>query len=59
MIIPRQNGPNKGRDIEIETIISLYWEKHGWDPNTGIPTIETIKKLKLDKFFKELIKIGR
>lgn len=48
---PRQSGPNKGRGVQMEPIVSLHWEKHGWDPNTGHPTEDTIKRLKIDQFF--------
>jgi aldehyde:ferredoxin oxidoreductase len=52
---PRQSGPNKGRGVQMEPIVSLHWEKHGWDPNTGHPTAETVKKLKIDQLFAKVV----
>jgi aldehyde:ferredoxin oxidoreductase len=58
---PRQSGPNKGRGVQMEPIVSLHWEKHGWNPNTGHPTMETVEKLNLnqlleiDLFFDQVV----
>jgi aldehyde:ferredoxin oxidoreductase len=52
---PRQSGPNKGRGVQMAPIVSLHWEKHGWDPNAGHPTEATIKKLKIDQFFDQVV----
>jgi len=53
---PRQSGPNRGRGVQMEPIVSLHWEKHGWDPNTGHPTNETVQRLGLDQFFGEVVR---
>lgn len=36
-------GANKGRSIEIEEMMSGYWEQFGWDGSTGRPMAEQIK----------------
>ncbi|NOY70753.1 MAG: aldehyde ferredoxin oxidoreductase family protein [Deltaproteobacteria bacterium] len=34
---PQENGPNKGRSVEIDELMKRYWEHFGWDPETGKP----------------------
>jgi len=38
-------GPNRGRTYDLETMMSKYWERFGWDPQTGKPTDQTMEKL--------------
>ncbi|WP_300668068.1 aldehyde ferredoxin oxidoreductase family protein [Desulfoluna sp.] len=38
-------GANKGRTVEIETMMRDYWLQFGWDPETGKPFHETIQEL--------------
>ena len=38
-------GANKGRTVDIETMMQDYWTQFGWDPDTGKPLAETIKEL--------------
>lgn len=33
----QKEGANKGRTIEIETMMRRYWEQFGWDGDTGRP----------------------
>ncbi len=33
----QEEGANKGRTIEIETMMRRYWEQFGWDGDTGRP----------------------
>ncbi|HVN72236.1 MAG TPA: aldehyde ferredoxin oxidoreductase family protein [Desulfomonilia bacterium] len=41
---PLKEGANKGRTVEIETMMSLYWEQFGWDSKTGTPTRECLQR---------------
>lgn len=44
-------GPAKGvvlKEEGFQSVLSGYYEARGWDPKTGIPTDETLKKLGLD-----------
>ena len=46
--IPAQkHGANKGRTIDLDRFIEDYWNAFGWNPNTGIPTNESLQKLEL------------
>lgn len=38
-------GANKGRSIDIEAMMTHYWEQFGWDSQTGKPSQETMKRL--------------
>jgi aldehyde:ferredoxin oxidoreductase len=38
-------GANKGRSIEIEAMMSRYWEQFGWNGDTGIPSVEQVEKI--------------
>jgi aldehyde:ferredoxin oxidoreductase len=42
---PQTRGANKGRSVDLEPMIKDYWTLFGWDPETGIPSQETIDKL--------------
>ncbi|MBN2299389.1 MAG: aldehyde ferredoxin oxidoreductase family protein [Deltaproteobacteria bacterium] len=42
-----QEGPNKGRSVDIDLFMSKYWDYFGWDPQTGKPTHETMNRLNL------------
>jgi aldehyde:ferredoxin oxidoreductase len=41
---PQARGANKGRTVNIEKMMSDYWGLFDWDPETGIPTADTLKK---------------
>ena len=43
---------------ELDEMLEEYYETRGWDPKTGIPTKETLEKLKLDDVAQELKKMG-
>jgi aldehyde:ferredoxin oxidoreductase len=45
---PQSEGANKGRTVPIEDLRRGYWRQLGWDPETGVPTTETLHRLKLD-----------
>lgn len=42
---PQTRGANKGRSVDIEPMMKDYWTLFGWDPETGIPSQETIERL--------------
>jgi aldehyde:ferredoxin oxidoreductase len=45
----QQEGANRGRSFDLETMIRDYWREIGWDDQTGIPTIETMRILGLEE----------
>ncbi|MFX1401637.1 MAG: aldehyde ferredoxin oxidoreductase C-terminal domain-containing protein, partial [Promethearchaeota archaeon] len=48
---PHTKGPAKGYTLKedgYQKILTGYYEARGWDKETGIPTDETLKKLRLD-----------
>ena len=40
-------GPNKGRSFDLGKMMRDYWAEIGWDPESGVPTLETIEELGL------------
>lgn len=38
-------GANKGRKVDVDTMMKDYWELFGWDRETGIPLKETVNKI--------------
>ena len=44
---PQESGPNSGAQVKLEEMRRLYWSEIGWDPETGIPTQETLLALGL------------
>lgn len=44
---PAAAGANRGRSIDIEALLRAYWANFGWDPHTGHPLPETLKRLGL------------
>jgi len=51
---PLTTGPLKGITIDLQTLISKYCEKMGWDPKTGKPSEEKLKELGLENIAKDL-----
>lgn len=45
---PLESGPNKGATLDMDRMREHYWAEIGWDPQTGVPTEQTIKELGLD-----------
>ncbi len=41
-------GANKGRSVDVDSMMKDYWELLGWDRETGIPSRELIKKVDID-----------
>jgi aldehyde:ferredoxin oxidoreductase len=48
---PQVIGPNRGRSFDLGKMMEDYWREIGWDPESGVPTVETIEELGL----KELV----
>ncbi|MEW6333574.1 MAG: aldehyde ferredoxin oxidoreductase C-terminal domain-containing protein [Thermodesulfobacteriota bacterium] len=50
------DGPAQGRDImrKWDWMVENYYTQMGWDPKTGIPTTETLKRLGLEEAAKDL-----
>jgi len=42
---PQDKGANKGRSVNLDKLMSEYWQYFGWDTKTGKPTMETKQKL--------------
>jgi aldehyde:ferredoxin oxidoreductase len=40
-------GPNRGRSFDLGKMMRDYWDEIGWDPESGVPTPETIEELGL------------
>ena len=45
---PLESGANAGKVIPIEQMMKMHWSLFGWNPETGIPEAETLRKLNLD-----------
>jgi len=42
---PQTRGANKGRTVDVDTMMQDYWELFGWDRETGHPTEETLNRV--------------
>jgi len=49
MKTPLSEGESAGTVINLDLMIDEYYQARGWDPTTGHPTKETLKRLELDK----------
>jgi aldehyde:ferredoxin oxidoreductase len=45
---PLAQGPTAGRTVDVDAQVRDYLEAMGWDPQTGVPTRETLERLGLD-----------
>ncbi len=45
---PSEDGPHRGVTVDVDTQVRDYLEAMGWDPETGVPTEETLLGLGLD-----------
>jgi len=43
-----KDGPNKDQIVELESMKREFYEICGWNPDTGMPTIEKVRELKLE-----------
>ncbi len=39
-IPPQQDGANRGRTLDLDELVRLYWQESGWDAQTGLPPQE-------------------
>jgi aldehyde:ferredoxin oxidoreductase len=46
---PLTEGASKGTVFELEPMIDEYYAERGWDNETGVPTVETLRRLGLDR----------
>lgn len=44
---PLEKGPNRGSTLDLDQMRHNYWAEIGWDPETGVPTPETLAELGL------------
>jgi aldehyde:ferredoxin oxidoreductase len=49
---PLAEGPLKGVTIDIDTLSREYRTAMGWDPETGVPTKNTLEELGLSELLK-------
>lgn len=47
-IPPQARGANRDRALDIDAMVRAYWLASGWDPETGLPSAETIAELGLE-----------
>ncbi len=45
---PMPEGPGKGQVVDLESLLDDYYRLRGWDPETGLPTKETLRRLSLE-----------
>jgi aldehyde:ferredoxin oxidoreductase len=45
---PLKEGESKGQVVDIDLMLKDYYTERGWNHETGIPTKEVLKKLKID-----------
>jgi len=41
-------GPSAGEVVELDMMLTEYYDVRGWDQETGLPLKETLKRLGLD-----------
>jgi aldehyde:ferredoxin oxidoreductase len=51
---PGEGGGTEGFVPDLESMLEAYYTYRGWDPDTGFPTPERLKKLNLDFVIKDL-----
>jgi aldehyde:ferredoxin oxidoreductase len=47
---PLTDGPTAGNTFDLEGQMQMYWEKIGWDRESGVPKSETLEKLKISEY---------
>jgi aldehyde:ferredoxin oxidoreductase len=52
--IPAMKGPNSGKRVDYKELNRCYYEEMGWDASTGIPTLESLKKLGLESLYDDI-----
>jgi aldehyde:ferredoxin oxidoreductase len=49
-----KSGPNRGVKYDLNALMTAYWQEIGWDPDTGIPTRDTLTSLDLADIIGEI-----
>jgi aldehyde:ferredoxin oxidoreductase len=49
--VPLRKGPLKGITLDMELLRSEFYNRVGWNPETGGPTEEKLKELGIDSLF--------
>lgn len=52
--LPPECGPSAGSVVELEPMLDEYYQAHGWQLDTGIPTREKLAELGLEKIAEDL-----
>lgn len=45
---PGVDGPGVGQVVDLKTALESFYERMGWDPEEGLPSVETLTRLGLD-----------
>lgn len=56
---PLPEGSSKGKVCKLDVMLDEYYEKRGWDKDSGFPTRAKLKELKLNDAMKQLINLGK
>jgi aldehyde:ferredoxin oxidoreductase len=49
LLEPLDDGSSAGFQIPLQEMLHAYYDERGWDPVTGAPHAETLKRLGLDR----------
>jgi len=55
---PLPNGNSKGAIFEMEPMLDEYYKERDWNPKTGIPKAEKLKKIGLENVGEDLVQNG-
>ncbi len=53
--IPHEKGPHKGKTLDYKQKVRFYYERMGWDPETGIPSKASLDAVGLGSLYVDLI----
>ncbi len=53
--IPDDKGPHKDKTIDYKGMARVLYERLGWDPETGIPTQESLETVGLGSIYADLV----
>lgn len=45
---PLTHGANRGRSVPLRPLMHGYWERMGWNGDTGIPSAQTLQELGIE-----------
>ncbi len=48
-IPPQARGANRGRSVDLEQLVPLYWQEFGWNAQTGAPGQDCLERLGLEE----------